>query len=599
MTHRLALKTTRGSSAAVRVALACAGLVLLGASMRPEPARADERWLFVPVLSGQRPRDVAIAQLSGPFEIELRAQGESVISNVDAALLFETRQSSEPVKLNDDELSRLLRSVGLAARHLALGELPQAQQSMEGVYALSGPARDYLNREAARARKIFDTCLMTAYLWERDEKRQQALRQMLECSRNFPGFRPEGHAYPPELRNLFELAKQQLNQQAATALVIRSTKGSACGVRLNGIEVGKSPMRFSDVRAGVTRVQLECQSGVAGRIHAVELKPGENTLEIDPEFDAAVHSQAALWLQYSNDSERSARMDADLAKIQAALGSPRVVGLVIEGHNHPRVRVRSITEPPQDVAAIAYSVGQGYNPEAVTDAIKRVRPRKARRPAVVTAERDDDSPIALEPPPPPLDPAPETAPAPETPPPSQQNVLAGSLLAIAGVGGLATGWVFYGLRYQYRLDTLSLRGVLDVSAASYNPEASWTLVATGAGSLLLAISDYFWLPDAEGVPALAWVAGGVGVAVTLAGIGFAVLGSHCESYEDGSFSPACNGFANDVVFGPMLAMHGLPLLGIPLSYALRAALRPAPTQVALNLETVRGGGALLQLRGAF
>ena len=87
---------------------------MLGLSLiwAPERARADDRWLFVPVLSAQPPRDIAIPQLTSAFEIELRASQQNVLSNGDAGVLFEARHSSEPVKLNTDEMSRLLRSVG-------------------------------------------------------------------------------------------------------------------------------------------------------------------------------------------------------------------------------------------------------------------------------------------------------------------------------------------------------------------------------------------------------------------------------------------------------------------------------------------------------
>jgi hypothetical protein len=96
-------------------------LVLLLCSVGSQPLRADDRWLFVPVLTGKLPRDVSITQLSSPFEIELRSQAQTVLANSDGAVLFESRHSSEPVQLNSDEMSRLLRSVGQAARHLALG----------------------------------------------------------------------------------------------------------------------------------------------------------------------------------------------------------------------------------------------------------------------------------------------------------------------------------------------------------------------------------------------------------------------------------------------------------------------------------------------
>ena len=264
------------------------------------PTNTKDRWLVIPAVISASIDRTATTAVSGPIEDGLRQASQDVLASPAAAALFESNHSSEPVQLNNDEMSRLLRRVGEAARHLALGELVEAQQAMEGVYALSGPARDYLNREAARARKIFDNCLIAAYLWERGNEHQRALRQMLDCSRSFPGFRPEGRAYPPELRELFDQATLRLGQMESTMLLVESGQRNGCGVRLNGIEVGKSPMSFSDVRSGMTRVQLECEEGSPGRIHEIELHPGDNHLVIDPQFDQAVSTRAALSLAYGS-----------------------------------------------------------------------------------------------------------------------------------------------------------------------------------------------------------------------------------------------------------------------------------------------------------
>ena len=578
------------------------------ANAQTSGASNNERWLFVPVLTTQPSREVTITQLTSPFEIELRANNQSALGNADAAQLFETRHSSEPVKLNSDEMSRLLRSVSQAARHLALGELPQAQQAMEGVYSLSGPARDYLNREAARARKIFDTCLMTAYLWERDHKRQQALRQMLECSRNFPGFRPEGRAYPPELRDVFEQAKLQLSQEAATTLLVQSRHTSGCGVRLNGIEVGKSPMSFSDVRAGVMRVQLECQSGVAGRIHSIELKPGENRLEIDPSFDAVAHSQGSLWLQYETTAIRNARLDKDLEQIAKAIGAVKVVGLVVEGTSYPRVRVHA-PGPPRDVASLSYSVGEGYNSEALGAALKALQPKQARRPQQQAAV---EAPVSLSEPPPPPAP-PEPPPQAPVEPESDQNIVAGALLATAGVAGLATGWILYTLRYDQQVDVLNMQ--LEGGESPFNEiQPAAPLAAIGVGALVLSISDYFWPPDDEGVPAWAWVAGGLGVAVVGAGIAVTAATSDCVGTDapmmsseidvmaaDGTEPTVCGQYWTDPagIFGPMIALHGMPLISLPIAYAIRAALHTDAKQTTFNIGTPAGGGVVMQVRGVF
>jgi hypothetical protein len=554
------------------------------------PTGKEGSWLFVPVLASTLPANVSVSQLSASFEAQLRSAGMDVLANTDAAHSFEARHSSEPVKLDNDEMTRLLRSVGQAARHLALGDLPQAQQAMEGVYALSGPARDYLNREAARARKIFDTCLMTAYLWERDHQSAQALRQMLECSRSFPGFRPEGRAYPPELREVFEQAKQQLNQLPATTLFVTSKQERSCGVRLNGIELGKSPMSFSDVRAGLTRVQLECEPGAAGRIHAVELKAGENKLTIDSAFDAAVHSNGALWLSYRDEAERSRHADSDGETIRQVMGVTRIVQLLVDGSSYPRVRLRVVFDTPRELATLSYSAGEGYNHEAVVAAVKALA--SAARPQPMAAVTSIDG-GAVELDAEPVQAPAEAAPAARAADPDEQALVPGIVLAALGAGGLVTSWVLYAqkqtLRIQGYPDTEELPSSL---VSDYQNRGVVVLSIAGASSLVLSVADYFWLPNDASVPALAWVAGGIGTAIGLTGLGFYIWGTHCERYTAGAETPvACGNFSADAIFGPLLAMHGLPLIAVPLSYVLRAALRPSGVELSVSVGPMQASSS--------
>jgi hypothetical protein len=562
-----------------------------GRATKGQAAAKGESWLFVPVLASPLPANVNVAQLSAAFEAELRSAGMDVLANTDAARSFESRHSSEPVRLDSDEMTRLLRSVGQAARHLALGDLPQAQQAMEGVYALSGPARDYLNREAARARKIFDTCLMTAYLWERDHQSAQALRQMLECSRSFPGFRPEGRAYPPELREVFEQARQQLNQLPATTLYVTSKQERSCGVRLNGIELGKSPMSFSDVRAGITRVQLECEAGAAGRIHSVELKAGENKLSIDSAFDSAVHSNGALWLKYRDEAERGRRGDTDSDTIRQVMGVTRSVQLLVDGSTYPRVRVRAVFDTPREFATLSYSAGEGYNHEAVVAAVKALQGAAHPQPTAALASAESSGPIELDTEP---DEAPlEEPPAPPAPPAAEldeQALAPGLVLAAVGVGGLATSWVLYAQRQNVRKTPYPADGIPASEISAYDTSGVVVLAVGGASALVLSISDYFWLPNDPGIPALAWVTGGVGAAVALTGLGFAIFGTTCDRYTEGYDVPrVCQSFTADYTFGPLLAMQGLPLLAVPLSYALRAAFRPSGVEVSLRVGPLQAG----------
>src|SRR5262245_20988618 len=149
--------------------LAALAIAFVGAAYGVAPAHADgaPRWLLLPVLTGDQSRTPEPSALTRDVESELRAANRSVLANVAAAEQFESQVSAEPVQLGSDELKRASQSISRAARHLALGELPEAQRAAQTISLLSAPARDFLNRDPARARKIFDNCVMTAYLYER------------------------------------------------------------------------------------------------------------------------------------------------------------------------------------------------------------------------------------------------------------------------------------------------------------------------------------------------------------------------------------------------------------------------------------------------
>lgn len=582
----------------------CAAAGFIRPLARAHAQAAPERWLFVPVFAGERPKGLDPAALTGPLETALQSAGMRVVTNAAAATTFENQHSSEPAQLGNDDLRRLSRSVAQAARHLALGELPDAQRAMEGVNALSGPARDFLNRETKRARKIFDNCLMASFLWERAQQHPNALRQMLECTRGFPGFRPEGRAYPNEVRRLFEEAMREQSRAQPTSLRVVSAGKSSCGVRLNGVEIGRSPVQLAEVRAGSTRVQLECEPGAVGRIHNIELKPGENELSIDPAFDAAVRSQGALWLTYASERERDERAVNDARTIAQALGVPRLVMLfAITGPLGTEIVVRPAgTVPNRELSRANYAAASGYAVGGVADVTAALRAWARPQPAVAKSDArvtkrmpppageigefapPEPQPSAAAPPTPAWNPAPAPAAAPAPMPYyTQQHAAAGALLAIIGGASTAVSWVLYAERQATRRD------LMERDDTAYQKLGVVTLTSAALGTTLLSLSEFFWLPDEPSVPALGWIAGGLGAALGATALALSFTSTRCTI---GDTRVECQRFWSDRQFGPFLFLHALPLLTVPVWYGLRMALRPSHVQIAVN-----AGG--LELRGQF
>jgi hypothetical protein len=197
--------------------------------------------------------------------------------------------------------------------------------------------------------------------------------------------------------------------------------------------------------------------------------------------------------------------------------------------------------------------------------------------------------------PPPADPA---APAPAPPIESLANQLPGAAVAagIAGVGAFAVGWGFYAARQNLRTD-LNPEPPLS-SIQHYNTYGVVTLSVAGAGAALLSLAELFWLPDDPSIPAWAWVAGAAGLAVVAVGAVLAFVGQPCVVHDS---RVECQSATRDRFFGPFLAIHAVPLITLPIMYALRPRNgQPPPVQVSMSF----GGAArelspTLQVSGRF
>src|SRR4051794_32382817 len=92
-------------------ALSAVALAMLAALSTSALAQAQERWLFLPVLSGSTTKTFDPGPVTTELETELRGTGQCVLQNSSAASLFESQQSAEPVQLDADELKRLSKGI--------------------------------------------------------------------------------------------------------------------------------------------------------------------------------------------------------------------------------------------------------------------------------------------------------------------------------------------------------------------------------------------------------------------------------------------------------------------------------------------------------
>jgi tetratricopeptide (TPR) repeat protein len=173
---------------------------------------------------------------------------------------------------------------------------------------------------------------------------------------------------------------------------------------------------------------------------------------------------------------------------------------------------------------------------------------------------------------------------------AQTPVAAGALAAV-GLAGLSTGWLFYGLRDQLRVELweLSLNQAPGFEQAKYQQfqmRGSVAIAATSIGAVMMSAAQYFYLPDEEPVPAWAWVAGSLGGAIALGALGWGAFGRHCDISDSLAF---CRTTFADELFAPMLALQALPLLSLPIMYAIRTRV---PLQDSIMTLAVSDGVSL-------
>lgn len=184
---------------------------------------------------------------------------------------------------------------------------------------------------------------------------------------------------------------------------------------------------------------------------------------------------------------------------------------------------------------------------------------------------------------------------------ARQSATAAGALSAVGLAGLATGWVFYGMRDKLRVELWEFglteeQGFEQSKFSNYQERGGIALAAAGVGAFAMSLAQYFWLPDEEPVPAWAWVAGGVGGVVALGALGWAVFGRHCEVTDRLAF---CRSTLSDTMFAPVLAMQAVPFLSLPIMHAIRERVPMRDANVSLGVSDVTGSGLQLSIAGTF
>ncbi len=597
----------RAFGVARRVGCLVLGLIGLGStpamaqdhSTQEHAARANfesgQRPVWALVLnSAQRKMDPTLETLLEPLTHHLNDMGVETLDPWEASRIFERRHSSRARVLDPQEIAEVAERTRVAARHLAIGEAEAARNEYEALGSLTNRLASEGTVDAKGARELLNGCLVLVRYLMRHGNDAEARVQTQECVRRAPFLEPDPDLHPPHVRELYATTKDELrigpqatlqvnvDREIALALtksslrVDRDTPEGSCKVNLNGIGVGYSPWAMTDVLPGTVWVQVTC-GDEPGRLHHVQLRPGMNLLDVDPQFERAVETDGALGLHYG---ERISDFVAHRVEHGLRLGQQlRVDGILLvtpsalSAHQYRLDRIDVQGEPKAKVTA---SVEIAVHPDsrgrdvlhlAVLDLLeKRSRTwADPRFPTAIAAWGSETQASGSV-----LGSSPGTSlretGSTDITRSHRQQVLpwVGSALGLTLLG---TGWWSYARvrKLGGDLNRLDMNSSRFASVRRNQQRARWGLLGTGwAAGTLLAIS----LPevlheelerDPNRKPWLGVAAGAAGVGL-LAGSTWAwIADGRCELKDT---SGACLEYADTADLGTMMAIHSLPLLSV-------------------------------------
>lgn len=298
-------------------AMAVFGL-LLWACCTPERAAAEEnrRAVVIPVIVGDEP-----APGEPLFEraaVAREASGGEALSTKDTTRLTRNQTTREPRELMPEELETWFRHQQRAQKQLMRYRYKDAAASLREVQNVSHQAIEALNREAATARTVLDTCLyLVRSLWEVGHH-DQAESQARQCRQLVPSIQPTGSLHTPAVREVLHRVDEARRREAAAELRVETSE-DGCLVRVNGLALGETPLTVRELIPGKYRVQVECTDDAPGRVYRVDVS-GRHELYADPGLEDALRVSPAPHLYYRSRGVMEANLREDARALARSFG---------------------------------------------------------------------------------------------------------------------------------------------------------------------------------------------------------------------------------------------------------------------------------------
>ena len=582
--------------------VAVAALVLLevpsAGAQQPLGTVATQRWLVVPALDGER----AVHELTGieavhraaeAFRTELVLRGESTHAAHRASEQFEALGSAPAPEVSQRDIDRWVERSRAAVRHLARADYKAARRELKAAQHLSTRAAEELNREAARAQLVLDTCLFMVRAYVETQKPEAARRQARECRQLVPRVEPSAFRHTPEVRDLLADVDAQMASEAPGTVAVTSDP-AGCLFRINGVAIGRTPLDGIELPVGLYRMQLECDPGDRGRIHRVRVASGENRLSFDDALERAVHTRPVLHFRYASTDAWGDRM-AHAADVNAVLGGGRE--LVVSSLGRSTLRIDSNGDGLEPASVWIPATASAPDADDVTralDALLAGRSVDFTGPHPLARAGWQPKPPEATPPPANQSPAPAVAvAAPQSRPrPREQRVAGWTLLGL----GVASVGASVGLHvWRGELGERFLGSPASLSDANRWNDARiavWTTAAFGGAAASAALS--LLLPDRRRTPWWGWTLGALGLGLSGYAIYEGVTMTNCPEpfIADESAVRACVERGQEAGRISLALAGAAPLLTVPLVYLIR----PLRAEPSVSVST---GGAVVQLRKVF
>jgi hypothetical protein len=555
------------------------------------------KWLVLPAeLSSLGSTDTlsleALHSVSEAVRQDLALRGLPVWAADRATERFEAVSSAPAPEVSQTDIDRWAERSRAALRYLARADYKAARRELKAAQALADRAAEELNREAARAQQVLDTCLFMVRAYLETSDPAEAKRQTRECRQLVPRVEPSSFRHTPEVRDLLAEVDAEIATEAPGSLEVTS-EPAGCLVRINGIGFGKTPLSGIELPAGTYRVQVECDPTRRGRIHRVAIDSGPNRFTFDDQLEQVVRTRPVLHLDYASSIDWDARMDhagsvAEVLDGAGALAVSSVPGGVLRLDSNA-----SHLEPASVWIPAAAGSPTREDVERAVDAILEGRSVDFTGPQPVARASwwTEANPVAR--PPESVEPVSlHTTAAEGSARPHGQRIAGWTTfgVGVASIGASVGLHVWRGRLGDTFVDMPS--NVNDARRWNDIRIAVWT--TAGAGGAAVSAAMPLLLPNHRRTPWWGWLSGAAGLGLTGYAVYEGVTLTTCPEpfVGDEAAARACVDRGQEAGRLSLALAGAAPLLTIPLVYLIRP-LRAEPS------VSVNAGGAVVKIRKAF